>query len=72
MGNPVLPFAFLVSLFSIQSKRLKIAVASLLFVATIIAGNFAFILAILFFFGMYCIILFFSNKKVLSELQLHK
>ncbi|AGK55733.1 hypothetical protein B1NLA3E_19945 [Bacillus sp. 1NLA3E] len=63
-GNPILPISFLVSLFAIQSKRLKISAASLLFVGTIVAGNFAFILAILFFLGMYFIILFFSNKKV--------
>lgn len=68
-GNPVLPIAFLVSLFAIQSKRLKISAASLLFVGTIVAGNFAFILAIVFFLGMYCIILFFSNKKVSTYLK---
>jgi hypothetical protein len=63
-GNPILPIAFLVSLFAIQSTRLKISAAALLFVGTIVAGNFAFILAIVFFFGMYSVILFFSNKTV--------
>jgi hypothetical protein len=68
-GNPVLPIAFLVSLFAIQSKRLKISAASLLFVGTIIAGNFAFILAIVFFFVMYGVILFFSNPLVARFLK---
>lgn len=63
-GNPILPIAFIISLFAIQSKQIKIAVASLLFVGTIVAGNLAFILAIVFFFGMYGAILFFLNKKV--------
>ncbi|WP_335523681.1 hypothetical protein, partial [Neobacillus drentensis] len=68
-GNPILPVAFLISLFAIQSKRLKISAASLLLVGTIVAGNFAFILAIIFFFGMYLVILFFSNKKVSAFLR---
>ncbi|ULT56457.1 hypothetical protein L1999_26010 [Neobacillus drentensis] len=68
-GNPVLPIAFLVSLFAIQSKRIKISAAALLFTGTIVAGNFAFILAILFFFGMYLVILFFSNKRVSAFLK---
>lgn len=68
-GNPVLPIAFLVSLYAIESKRLKIAAASLLFVGTIVAGNFAFILAIVFYLGMYCVILFFSNQKVSAYLK---
>lgn len=68
-GNPVLPIALLVSLFAIQSKRLKISAASLLFAGTIVAGNFAFILAIVFFIGMYCVILFFSNQKVSAFLK---
>ena len=63
-GNSILPIAFLVSLFAIQSKRIKIAVCSLIFVGTIVAGNLAFVLAILFFLGIYSIILFFSNKNV--------
>lgn len=65
-GNPILPIAFIVSLFAIQSKRLKLAAASLLFVGTIVAGNLAFILAIIFFFGMYGVILFFLNAKVVA------
>lgn len=68
-GNPILPIAFLVSLFAIQSKRLKISAATLLFVGTIVAGNFAFILAIVFFVGMYSVILFFSNKRVSTNLK---
>ena len=68
-GNPVLPIAFLVSLFAIQSKRIKISAALLLFTGTIVAGNFAFILAILFFFCMYLVIVFFSNKKVSTFLK---
>ncbi|MDR7078837.1 hypothetical protein J2Y03_003894 [Neobacillus niacini] len=68
-GNPILPIAFIVSLFAIQSKQLKISVASLLFVGTIIAGNLAFILSIVFFFGMYGAILFFSNEKVKTFLK---
>lgn len=65
-GNPILPIAFLVSLFAIQSKRIKFSVASLLFVGTVVAGNLAFILAILFFVGMYCLILLFSNKTAVA------
>lgn len=68
-GNPILPIAFIVSLFAIQSKRIKLSVASLLFVGTIVAGNFAFILSIIFFIGMYLVILFFSNKKVSAYLR---
>lgn len=68
-GNPILPIAFLVSLFAIQSKQIKISAASLLFVGTIVAGNLAFILAMIFFLGMYCIILFFSNQKVSAFLK---
>ncbi|MDQ1000797.1 hypothetical protein QFZ28_001197 [Neobacillus niacini] len=65
-GNAILPIAFLVSLFAVQSKRIKISTASLLFVGTVVAGNLAFILAILFFIGMYCLILLFSNKTALA------
>lgn len=68
-GNPVLPIAFLVSLFAIRSKRIKISVGSLLLVGTIVAGNFAYLLSIVFFVGMYCIILFFSNQKVSAFLK---
>lgn len=68
-GNPILPVAFLISLFAIKSIRNKIAVASLLFVGTFVAGNLAFILAIVFFFGMYVLILFFSNKRVSAYLK---
>ncbi|WP_284036345.1 hypothetical protein [Neobacillus sp. 114] len=68
-GNPILPIAFIVSLFAIQSKRIKFAAASLLFVGTIVAGNLAFILAIVFFFGMYGVILFFLNARVVAFLK---
>jgi hypothetical protein len=68
-GNPVLPIAFLVSLFAIQTKPIKISVASLLFVGTIVAGNLAFILAIVFFFCTYWIVLFFLNQKVAAFLK---
>jgi hypothetical protein len=65
-GNPSLPIAFFVSLFAIQSKRIKIAAASLLFVGTVVAGNFAFILAIIFFVCMYFLIWLFSNQKAIA------
>lgn len=68
-GNPILPIAFIISLFAIQSKRIKISVISLLFAGTIVAGNLAFILAIVFFLGMYGILLIFSNEKVASFLK---
>jgi hypothetical protein len=56
-GNSLLPIAFLISLFSIQKKTLKVVISSLLFIGTFIAGNFAFIIAVVFFFMVHLLII---------------
>ncbi|WP_312470521.1 hypothetical protein [Neobacillus sp.] len=63
-GNPILPIAFLISLFSIKTKRLKIIIPLILFGGTMIAGNFAFMLAIIFFFIVYSAI--YYRKRIIS------
>lgn len=65
-GNPILPIAFVLSLFTIKSKQTKFATASLILAGIIIAGNLAFLLSIVFFICMYLLFLFFSNKKVVN------
>lgn len=58
-GNAILPIAFLVSLFALKEKWLKISVATILFLGTFIAGNLAFMVAIAAYFIFYlCLYLY--------------
>jgi hypothetical protein len=54
MGNALLPFAFFVS-FIYYQKKLRILMLFIFILAILCAGNFAFLLAILLFSGLYYI-----------------
>lgn len=54
LGNGLIPFAFFISLIYFKSWK-KYVLSFLFFIATIVAGNFAFILGILFFLCLYLV-----------------
>jgi len=51
-GNALLPFAFFISMIYYHSK-LRFIMATIFLIATLIAGNFAFILGVILFVGLY-------------------
>lgn len=62
-GNAFLPLAFLVSLYSINKRNVKLIVASILLLATIIAGNFAFLIALLFYLFVHLTLYIYNKNK---------
>jgi hypothetical protein len=54
MGNALLPFAFFIS-FIYYQKKLRILLLFIFALAILFAGNFAFLLGIILFSGLYCI-----------------
>lgn len=64
-GNELLPFAFFVSVFYLKRRLLKWIISSVFLFSILIAGNFAFLLAILFFlFIFYIVKMLKSYKKI--------
>ncbi|WP_157077388.1 hypothetical protein [Robertmurraya korlensis] len=63
-----MPIAFLVSLFAITEKRLKVTVATILFLGTFIAGNLAFLVAIAAYFLFYLFIYLFKLLRSKREM----
>lgn len=66
-GNALLPFAFFISMVYYKGFK-KSLIAGLFFVATLIAGNFAYILGIILFLGLYYI---YSKRWTIQKIVLN-
>lgn len=66
-GNALLPFAFFISMVYYKGFKRSL-IAGLFFVATLIAGNFAYILGIILFLGLYYI---YSKRWTIQKIVLN-
>ena len=66
-GNALLPFAFFISMVYYKGFK-KSLIAGLFFVATLLAGNFAYILGIILFLGLYYI---YSKRWTIQKIVLN-
>ncbi|MFD2803319.1 hypothetical protein ACFSYB_00200 [Litchfieldia salsa] len=70
-GNAILPIAFLISLYAINTKWLKYTISITLFIGTLIAGNFAFLIALAAFF-LYHLFIFMWEKYKSNQFRIKK
>lgn len=66
-GNALLPFAFFISMVYYKGFKRSL-IAGLFFVATLVAGNFAYILGIILFLGLYYI---YSKRWTIQKIVLN-